>query len=167
MASSSADRSFESRDAVSRFVRAGILTAITDGLFSSVLNVVAYHSTVARLWQGVAATVVGSAAFSGGARTVVLGLLMHCGVALAWSAVFVFGAMRVERIRRLIASRAGALGVASVYGPLVWMAMSLVVIPALVRRPPSITVRWWVQFFGHIPFVGAPIVLSARHRPER
>jgi len=86
-------------------------------------------------------------------------------VALAWSAVFIFGAMRVERIRRLIASRAGALGVASVYGPLVWMAMSLVVIPVLVRRPPSITFRWWVQFFGHIPFVGAPIVWSASRRP--
>jgi hypothetical protein len=24
-------------------------------------------------------------------------------------------------------------------------------------RPPTFTYRWWVQFFGHIPFVPVPI----------
>jgi hypothetical protein len=52
--------------------------------------------------------------------------------------------------------------VASLYGPLVWMVMSLVVIPMLVHRPPTIGTRWWVQFLGHIPFVGVPIVASSR-----
>jgi uncharacterized membrane protein YagU involved in acid resistance len=46
---------------------------------------------------------------------------------------------------------------AALYGPLVWMTMSLVVIPLLVHRPPAITTRWWIQLFGHIPFVGLPI----------
>jgi hypothetical protein len=32
------------------------------------------------------------------------------------------------------------------------------VIPLLVHRPPTINFRWWVQFFGHIPFVAVPIV---------
>ena len=36
--------------------------------------------------------------------------------------------------------------------------MSLVVIPLLVRRPPTIGFRWWVQLVGHFPFVGLPIV---------
>lgn len=39
--------------------------------------------------------------------------------------------------------------------------MSLAVIPLLLHRPPVINVRWWVQFFGHIPFVGLPIALTA------
>jgi hypothetical protein len=39
--------------------------------------------------------------------------------------------------------------------------MSLLVIPVLLRRPPAITFRWWVQFLGHVPFVGIPIVASA------
>src|SRR5262249_53050305 len=148
-------------DDISRVARAGITTAIADGLCSSVLHVAAYGSTVARLWQGVAATIVGNSAFTSGARAVALGLLMHVGVAFAWSAAFVFVAMRSERIRRLLTGRLGVLGVAAVYGPLIWIAMSLAVIPALVGRPPSITFRWWVQFFGHIPFVGVPIVASS------
>jgi hypothetical protein len=35
--------------------------------------------------------------------------------------------------------------VASVYGPFIWMVMSLAVIPLLLHRPPTINVRWWVQ----------------------
>ena len=38
--------------------------------------------------------------------------------------------------------------------------MSIVVIPLLLHRPPTIGLRWWIQFFGHIPFVGVPIVAS-------
>ncbi len=37
---------------------------------------------------------------------------------------------------------------------------ALAVIPLLARHAPAITYRWWVQFFGHFPFVGLPIVAS-------
>jgi hypothetical protein len=40
------------------------------------------------------------------------------------------------------------------------MVMSLAVIPFFTHRPPAITFRWWVQFVGHFPFVGLPIVAS-------
>jgi uncharacterized membrane protein YagU involved in acid resistance len=52
----------------------------------------------------------------------------------------------------------GVATVAAVYGPFVWMSMSLVVIPLLLRRPPTINARWWQQLVGHFPFVGLPIV---------
>jgi hypothetical protein len=158
---------FNSRDALLRLLRAGLATTIIDGLFSSVLSVAAYDSTVSRLFQGVAATLVGSSAFDGGARTTALGMLMHCGVAFLWSAIFVFVVMRSARIRRILASRFGVLKVAAVYGPIVWLVMSLVVIPLLVHRPPNISIRWWVQFFGHFPFVGVPIVGSASWAANR
>ena len=152
---------FNSRDALKRFVLAGVVTAIIDGLFSSVLSVAAYDSTVSRLFQGVAAVVVGNSAFTGGARTTALGVLMHCGVAFGWSAVFVFVVMRSAWIRGVLASRFGAIKVALVYGPAIWLVMSLVVIPLMLQRPPNISFRWWVQLFGHFPFVGIPIVVSA------
>lgn len=47
---------------------------------------------------------------------------------------------------------------ALLYGPIVWLVMSLLVMPVLVHRPPTIGARWWVQLIGHIPFVGLPIV---------
>lgn len=142
---------------------AGLLTGVSDGLFASVLHVFAYGSTVTRLWQGVASVLLGPRAFEGGPRTAVLGLLMHFGVAFAWSAVFLFLVLRWPRVREVLASRHGVLKVAAVYGPFIWMTMSLVVIPILVQRPPNLSLRWVHQLVGHIPFVGLPIVgVSAR-----
>jgi len=148
------------RDALSRLLRAGLLTGVTDGLFSSALAVFAYHSTATRLFQGVAATLLGREAFEGGTPTAVLGLLMHFGVAFGWSAVFLFLVMRSPWIRGLLASPYGVVKVASLYGPFIWLVMSLAVIPLLLHRPPAITIRWWIQLIGHFPFVGIPIVAS-------
>jgi hypothetical protein len=147
-------------NAFSRLVRAGLLTGVTDGLFSSVLSVAFYHSTVARLFQGVASTLLGKAALDGGTPTALVGVLMHFGVAFGWSAVFLVVVMRLRWVRRILGTRYGVLKVASLYGPAIWMVMSLAVIPLLLHRPPTIGSRWWVQFFGHIPFVGIPIVAS-------
>jgi hypothetical protein len=152
---------FNSRETLFRFIAAGFATAIIDGLFSSVLSVAAYGSTVARLFQGVAATVIGNSAFAGGARTIALGVAMHFAVAFGWSAVFVFIVMRSTWIRRVLASRYGPLWVALVYGPAIWLVMSLLIIPILLQRPPSISFRWLVQLLGHFPFVGLPIVTLA------
>jgi hypothetical protein len=148
-------------------VRTGLLIGIVDGLFSSLLSVFAYHSTVTRLFQGVASVVLGPAAFEGGLRTAGIGLLMHFGVAFAWSAVFLFLVWRWSRVRDRVSSTAGIVAVAALYGPLIWLAMSLVVIPTLAHRPPAITVRWWVQLLGHIPFVGFPIVASSARMTRR
>ena len=152
------------RDTLSRLVRAGLLTGIVDGLFSSVLSVAFYQSTVARLFQGVAATILGKEAFDGGMPTAVLGVLMHFGVAFGWSAVFLFLVLRLRWIRSLLASRYGVLKVALLYGPFIWIVMSLAVIPLLTQRPPVIGARWWIQLVGHVPFVGLPIVVSIGHR---
>jgi hypothetical protein len=153
-----------------RWLRAGLLTALCDGTFSSVLSVFFYHSTVARLFQGVASTLLGKAALDGGTPTALIGVAMHFGVAFGWSAVFLFVVSRWRWVRALLASNLGILKVAALYGPFVWLVMSLAVIPILLHRPPAITVRWLVQLIGHFPFVGLPIVWascrpSARETP--
>jgi hypothetical protein len=142
-------------------LRAGLVTGVVDGLFSSVLAAGFYGSTVARLFQGVASTLLGPAAYEGGSRTAAIGVLMHFGVALGWSSVFVLLLDRSSWIRRKLASRFGVLKVAAWYGPFIWLVMSSLVIPILLHRPPSFTARWWVQLLGHIPFVGVPIVAMA------
>jgi len=145
-------------DTASRLVRAWLVTGITDAVFSSVLVTMFYHSTVTRLWQGVASVLLGKQALDGGTRTALIGLLMHFGVALGWTVVFLFLVLPLPWIRRLLASKYGLIKVAALYGPFIWLVMSLAVIPLLVHRPPTINFRWWVQFFGHIPFVAIPIV---------
>jgi hypothetical protein len=153
------------RDALARLLRAGLLTGAADGLFSSVLATVFYNSSVTRLFQGVASAVLGKQALDGGTPTALLGVLIHFGVAFGWSAVFLFVVMRWRRISALLDSKNGVAKVAALYGPFVWLVMSLVVIPILFHRPPSITLRWLVQLIGHIPFVGLPIVATIAKRP--
>ncbi|HSL22018.1 MAG TPA: hypothetical protein VK886_10820 [Vicinamibacterales bacterium] len=151
---------------VTRLARAGFLTAIIDGLFSSALSVLFYGSTVARLFQGVASTLLGREAFDGGTVTALLGVLMHVGVAFGWSAVFLFLLVRSSWIRRLLGSPHGVIKVAAVYGPSIWLVMSLAVIPLLTQRPPTIGLRWLIQLLGHFPFVGIPIVASIGTGPH-
>jgi len=149
------------RGLMARLLRAGLLTAVVDGLFSSTLSVAAYGSTVSRLFQGVASVLLGADAFDGGLRTAVIGVLMHVLVAFTWSAVYLFLVLRSKWIRGLLSSPFGVLKVAALYGPFICMVMSLVVIPILAHRPPTINVRWWIQWFGHIVFVGIPIVAAS------
>jgi hypothetical protein len=150
------------RGLAARLLRAGLLTSVVDGLFSSILSVAAYKSTVSRLFQGVASVLLGPEAFHGGLRTAVIGVLLHILVAFTWSAIYLLVVLRSSAVRGLLASPFGVLAVAAFYGPFIWMVMSLVVIPILAHRPPTITGRWWIQWFGHIPFVGVPIAASSR-----
>jgi hypothetical protein len=148
------------RDPAGRLLRTGLLTAIVDGIFASSLAAFVYGTGVARLWQGVASTLLGPSALQGGTRTALVGVAMHVGVAFGWSAVFLLLAMRSAALRRVISSPGGVLAVAAIYGPCIWLVMSLVVIPTLTGRPPTFTYRWWVQLLGHIPAVAIPIVWS-------
>jgi hypothetical protein len=148
------------RDNLSRLIRAGLLTGVLDGLFSSILSVAFYDSTVTRLFQGVASTLLGKEALDGGVSTALVGVLMHFGVAFGWSAVFLLLVLRSPWIRRVLSSPYGAVKAASVYGPFIWLVMSLIVIPLLLHRPPTFNIRWWVQLIGHFPFVGLPIAAS-------
>jgi hypothetical protein len=86
---------------------------------------------------------------------------MHVGVAFAWSAFFQMVVLRSGWVSTLLKSPYGVVKVAAVYGPFVWLVMSLVVIPLFVHRAPTLGVRWWVQLVGHAPFVGVPIVASS------
>jgi hypothetical protein len=146
--------------ALPRLVRAWLTTAVSDGIFSSVLVTVFYGSTFARLWQGVASVPLGAKALDGGTQSILIGLLIHFCVALTWSTVFLVIWMSSAAVQRAVSSWGGVVAVASVYGPCIWMFMSLVVIQTLTHKPPTINYRWWVQFFGHIPFVAFPIVAT-------
>jgi hypothetical protein len=94
---------------------------------------------------------------------VAAGLALHAAVALTWSAIFVLCLSALPALRRIVARPRGALLVASVYGPFIWLVMSLIVIPLATGAPPRFGVRWWVQVFAHVPFVTVPLVFVARH----
>ena len=141
-------------------IRTWLTIAPIDAAFASCLAVFAYKQPVARVWQGVASTVLGPSAIGAGSRTVAVGLLLHVTVAFVWSAVFLTLAVNLPALRRAIATLPGVLAVALLYGPLIWSVMSFVVIPLATGRPPTIGLRWWIQVAGHVPFVALPIVAT-------
>ena len=151
------DRSF-----VRTVIPVWLVTAAWDFLCATALTVFAYHGTFAHLWQGVASTVLGPTAIDGGTTPIAVGIALHLAVAFTWSAIFVAASRMSPAIRRAIATSAGALGVALVYGPIIWLVMSLVVIPVATGHFPRIGFRWWVQIFAHPPFVTIPLVFMTR-----
>ena len=139
-----------------------LVTALWDAVCATALAVLAYGSSAAAVWQGVATTALGSAAPARGSARLAAGLTVHCAVALAWAAIFVGAALAWPALRRAIQTAGGALVVAVAYGPLIWLVMSLLVIPLATGRPPRPGFRWWVQVGAHIPFVSLPLVFTAR-----
>jgi hypothetical protein len=148
---------------IARLLRAWLLTAAVDGIFSSVLSLV-YGSTVTMLWQSVGTTAFGNGAFGGGSALAAAGLFTHCCVALAWSTIFLIAYENSAPLRRAVAAPGGVLRVSAIYGPLIWIVMSMVVIRLATGRAPAITYRWWIQFFGHAVFVALPIVSMISRR---
>jgi hypothetical protein len=149
------------RSFVGALVPVWLVTAVWDAVCATALGVFAYGTTAGGVWQGVAATALGPTTLTGGAG-VAAGLAIHTAVALTWSALFVAAAWTWPALRRAIGTTGGALAVAVLYGPMIWLVMSLVVIPLATGRPPRFGFRWWVQVFAHIPFVTVPLVLTAR-----
>ena len=147
------------RAALPRLMRVGLLTGVVDGLWAIVLTLI-YQRSQTRLWQGIAAVPFGQSMFDGGAPTILLGVAIHFCVAFAWSALFLLLVLRSPWLRGVLDSPYGFFTIAAVYGPLIWIVMSLVVIPHFTHQPAAITYRWWIQLAGHIVFVGLPIVWS-------
>jgi hypothetical protein len=144
-----------------------LVVALLQGLFAFVVYVAIGTTTATALFQGIASALVGRVAFLGGARTLALGIALHVLVALAWSVIFLLALRGTKLVPRMLATRLGALKVAAWYGPLVYVVMSMAVIPLFTHRVPPITINWLTMLLGHIPFVGLPIALIVGRAARR
>ena len=143
--------------------RSGLTVGVTDGLFASATGVlIAPYATPFRVFRGVASVIFGKDALNGGTPMALVGIAMHFFTAFFWSLVFILVVRSFGVVRRAITSWPGALLVAAIYGSAIWLFMSLVFIPAMVHRDPTIALKWWVQLIGHMPFVALPMVLVNR-----
>ena len=139
-------------------VRSALAVGVSDFLFASVSNWFMQQRTPLRVFQGVASVPFGKGMLDGGVPTAILGLTLHFGVALLWSTVYFFLTRSNPTMRNLVRSPGGAAGFALVYGPCIWLVMSLLLIPAFVHRQPTFTPIWWVQLVGHALFVVGPMI---------
>ena len=142
---------------MTRLVLAGLVTGLVDGLWAIALSLW-NHRPVIKLWQYVASVPFGKGMLEGGYGAALVGIALHFVVAFTWCAVFFLLVSRSSWLREVISSPAGVLSVGAIYGPLIWIVMSIVVIPILAHRPFAISAGWWIQLAGHALFVGLPIV---------
>lgn len=93
--------------------------------------------TPVRILQTVASGLLGQDSFTGGARTAMLGLVLHFIIAIIWAGVYYLASRRLSFLidQPIIA---GVL-----YGVLVWLFMNFAVLPlsAVSKRPVPLSAR--------------------------
>jgi hypothetical protein len=111
----------------------------------------------ARIFQSVAAGLLGKASFDGGARTAALGLLLHYFIATSMSVTYYAVARRVPVLGR----QPVLLGAA--YGLLLYAIMNYTVLPLSAASPPPKDPLWiGLSVAVHAFLIGVPIALFTR-----
>jgi uncharacterized membrane protein YagU involved in acid resistance len=144
-------------------IKTWLLVAVSDAIFASLTGLlIPPTATPARVFRGVASVVMGKSALDGGATTALIGLAIHFCVAFAWSALFVFVVHNSWSLRDTLKSWPGRILVAVVYGVSIWLIMTWIVIPSMLHKPPTFSLRYWVQLAGHPLFVVGPMIFVNR-----
>jgi len=158
------------RTDLQRVFLAGATVALLDGLFAVVLYVyIVPVTTAGRIFQGIAAGLLGrDAALAGGARTVALGLALHCTVAYGWTTIYYVLLNGFDWLRDAVATTRGKLIVGALFGATIWLGMNYVVVPlAGLKIAPLSGWRFWVQLVWHMIALGPPIVAIVRADSDR
>jgi len=110
-----------------------------------------------RIFQSVAAGLLGPASYEGGARTAALGLALHYGIALSMSVAYYLVARRWPLLRRRpLLCGAG-------YGLLLYGVMNHIVVPLSAAGRASKDPLWIALSIAvHMVLIGAPIALFTR-----
>ena len=138
----------------------GLVVGILDGLFALIFYGLILDAKPLRIFQTVAAGLLGRAtAYEGGTKSFLLGILLHFVVALSIAAVY----YAASRLFPLLLRHAVIAGL--IYGPVAYLVMNYVVIPlSAIRRSPG-PIRlpiFLTEIIGHALLVGLPIALLAR-----
>lgn len=135
----------------------GLVVGILDGLFALTFYGLILGIKPMRIFQAVASGLLGKAAYEGGIRTFLLGILLHFVVATCIATVYYLASLKLP----FLIHHAVVCGL--IYGMLAYLGMNYVVIPlsAIGYRPTSLRL-FLPAFIGHALLVGLPIALLAR-----
>ena len=151
---------FERPRAFDTIVYGGLVVGIFDMLFAFTFYGLILGAPPLRIFQTVAAGVLGrTAAYEGGVKTFLLGILLHFVVASCIAAVYYAASLILPVLLR------HAVLSGLVYGSIAYVGMNYVVIPlsAIRRSPgPKKLSIFLTEIIGHALLVGLPLALLAR-----
>ena len=130
---------------------AGLAAGVGDTLLALLL----FQVSPVRIYQSVAAGLLGRDSFQGGLATAALGMCLHFFIATTAAAAYVAASTRLK----LLLSQPVPCGLA--FGIAVYFFMNLVVVPLSRARAGGFS---WRLMVGHALLVGLPIALVARRR---
>jgi hypothetical protein len=143
----------------------GLVVGILDLLFAFTFYGLILGIKPLRIFQSVAAGLLGrAAAFDGGVKTFLLGIVLHFIVATCIAAVY-FGASWIfpALLRHAVVS-------GLIYGMIAYLGMNYLVVPlSAIRRSPG-PIRlpiFLTEIIGHAFLVGLPLALLARRSAGR
>jgi hypothetical protein len=143
-----------------KFLFAGATVAFLDGMFAVVVYVWVMHRTTAgRIFQSIAAGLLGKASYDGGTATIALGVACHIVIAFTWTAIYYLASRRLSAIRQFASSNAGNLITGLAFGAVMWLGMDFIVLPvSAAKQTPPGTWQFWLQLGWHIVGLGPPLV---------
>jgi hypothetical protein len=155
---SSEASSFERPRAFGTIIYGGLTVGILDALFAFTFYGLILGVKPLRIFQSVAAGLLGRASYEGGLKTFLLGLLLHFVVASCIATVYYLASLKL----RILIHHAVVSGL--IYGMIAYLGMNYLVIPlsAIGRRPVPRLPIFLTEIIGHAFLVGLPIALLAR-----
>jgi uncharacterized membrane protein YagU involved in acid resistance len=138
----------------------GLVVGILDMLFAFTFYGLILGAKPLRIFQSVAAGLLGrTTAYEGGIRTFLLGLLLHFVVATCIATVYYLA----SRVLPVLIRRAVVSGL--LYGMIAYLGMNYLIIPlsAIGRRSAPLPIPIFLtEIIGHAFLVGLPLGLLAR-----
>lgn len=157
--------SFERPRAFDTILYGGLIVGILDLLFAFTFYGLIQGAPPLRIFQSVAAGLLGrAAAYAGGVKTFLLGILLHFVVATCIATVYYLA----SRVLPALIRHAVVSGL--IYGMIAYLGMKYVVVPlsaigqrgSLPRLPIFLT-----EIIGHAFLVGLPLALLARRSAKK
>ena len=147
---------------VALVIAGGLLAGTLDIVYACVFWAVKADVPARRIFQSVAAGLLGKASFEGGWGTAALGLGLHFFIALSMAAVYYFVAIRWPLLRE----RAALCGAG--YGLVLYGIMNYVVVPlSAVPQSGSKNALWvTLSIVVHMFLIGVPIAVFSRRAIE-
>ncbi|HEU4631903.1 MAG TPA: hypothetical protein VFS08_19290 [Gemmatimonadaceae bacterium] len=138
-------------------VAGGLIAGTLDIAYACAFWAVRADVPARRIFQSVAAGLLGPASFDGGTRTAALGLALHYLIALSMSVAYYRLARRWAPLWRRPVVYGGG------YGLLLYGIMNYVVVPLSAAGPSSRDPLWVAVSVGvHVLLIGLPIALATR-----
>ena len=134
----------------------GLVVGAIDALYAIVFWVPRGGRPI-RIFQSIAAGLLGPAAFEGGASTAALGVALHFFIAFSIVAVYWWIGRRVPLLFRRF------LVCGAVYGLGVYLVMNYVVVPLSAAKQGRFLLSWVVwSIIVHVLLIGIPAAFFAR-----